>query len=63
MNRALASLRRWLGPSTGEAPAGRWIVVDTKPRDSIPNATACSRSVRVAVDDDGIRLDDSLRSS
>jgi DNA polymerase-3 subunit epsilon len=59
------SLRRWLrrGPAAAdlaEAPTGRWIVVDTETSGLDPERDRLLAIGGVAVDDDGILLDDSF---
>ena len=60
MNSALASLRRWLGRDTAATPAGRWVVVDTETSGLDPEHDRLLAIGAVAVDDDGILLDDSF---
>ena len=62
MSPGIASLFRWLGngarPAT--APLGRWVVVDTETAGLDPDRDPLLAIGGVAVDDDGIRLDDSF---
>jgi len=60
MNSALASLRRWLGRDTTPALTGRWVVVDTETSGLDPEHDRLLAIGAVAVDDDGILLDDSF---
>jgi DNA polymerase III subunit epsilon len=60
MNSALASLRRWLGRDAPATPAGRWVVVDTETSGLDPERDRLLAIGAVAVDDDGILLDDSF---
>ena len=60
MNSALASLRRWLGRDTAPILAGRWVVVDTETSGLDPEHDRLLAIGAVAVDDDGILLDDSF---
>ena len=60
MSSALASLRRWLGRDTAPTPAGRWVVVDTETSGLDPEHDRLLAIGAVAVDDDGILLDDSF---
>ena len=60
MNSALASLRRWLGRDALATPAGRWVVVDTETSGLDPEHDRLLAIGAVAVDDDGILLDDSF---
>ena len=60
MNSALASLRRWLGRDPTATPAGRWVVVDTETSGLDPEHDRLLAIGAVAVDDDGILLDDSF---
>jgi len=64
MNLGLSSLRRWFGGSpadrAGAAPAGRWVVVDTETSGLDPLRDRLLAIGGVAVDDDGILLDDSF---
>ena len=60
MNSALASLRRWLGRDTAPNLAGRWVVVDTETSGLDPEHDRLLAIGAVAVDDDGILLDDSF---
>lgn len=65
MSFGFPSLRRWLrrGPGRGgvaEVPTGRWIVVDTETSGLDPERDRLLAIGAVAVDDDGIRLDDSF---
>lgn len=63
MSAALALLRRWLGGRPKRAPAepsGRWIVVDTETAGLDPQRDRLLAIGAVAVDDEGIRLDDSF---
>jgi DNA polymerase-3 subunit epsilon len=60
MNSPLASLRRWLGSHTAAIPAGRWVVVDTETSGLDPEHDRLLAIGAVAVDDDGILLDDSF---
>jgi DNA polymerase III subunit epsilon len=61
---ALDALRRWLagGPagSSGAAPSGRWVVVDTETSGLDPQRDRLLAVGGVAVDDRGILLDDSF---
>jgi DNA polymerase-3 subunit epsilon len=57
---ALASLRRWLGRGTAPNLAGRWVVVDTETSGLDPEHDRLLAIGAVAVDDDGILLDDSF---
>ena len=57
---ALASLRRWLGRDTAPILAGRWVVVDTETSGLDPEHDRLLAIGAVAVDDDGILLDDSF---
>ena len=57
---ALASLRRWLGRDTAPIVAGRWVVVDTETSGLDPEHDRLLAIGAVAVDDDGILLDDSF---
>jgi DNA polymerase-3 subunit epsilon len=64
MSFGLTSLRRWFGrgpsASDGAAPAGRWIVVDTETSGLDPLRDRLLAIGGVAVDDQGILLDDSF---
>jgi len=64
MSFGLASLQRWLGGRRGqraaEAPTGRWIVVDTETSGLDPARDRLLAIGGVAVDDDGILLNDSF---
>jgi DNA polymerase-3 subunit epsilon len=60
MNSALASLRHWLGRDALATPAGRWVVVDTETSGLDPDHDRLLAIGAVAVDDDGILLDDSF---
>jgi len=64
MSFGLASLQRWLGGRGGQgatpAPTGRWIVVDTETSGLDPERDRLLAIGGVAVDDDGILLDDSF---
>ena len=60
MNSALASLRRWLGRDTAPTLTGRWVVVDTETSGLDPEHDRLLAIGAVAVDDDGISLDDSF---
>ena len=64
MNFALAALRRWLGRRTEKGvaggPTGRWVVVDTETTGLDPGRDQLLAIGAVAVDDDGIQLDDSF---
>ena len=64
MSFGLASLHRWLGSRGGRAaaqtPTGRWIVVDTETSGLDPARDRLLAIGGVAVDDDGIVLDDSF---
>ena len=64
MSFGLASLQRWLGGRRGqraaEAPTGRWIVVDTETSGLDPARDRLLAIGGVAVDDEGIALDDSF---
>jgi DNA polymerase-3 subunit epsilon len=60
MSSALASLRRWLGGDTAATPTGRWVVVDTETSGLDPDHDRLLAIGAVAVDDDGIQLDDSF---
>lgn len=60
MNSALTSLRRWLGRDALATPAGRWVVVDTETSGLDPEHDRLLAIGAVAVDDDGILLDDSF---
>ncbi len=60
MNSPLASLRRWLGRDTAPTQTGRWVVVDTETSGLDPEHDRLLAIGAVAVDDDGILLDDSF---
>jgi len=60
MSSALASLRRWLGRDPAATPAGRWVVVDTETSGLDPEHDRLLAIGAVAVDDDGILLNDSF---
>jgi DNA polymerase-3 subunit epsilon len=60
MNSALASLRRWLGRDAPATPGARWVVVDTETSGLDPEHDRLLAIGAVAVDDDGILLDDSF---
>ena len=60
MNSPLASLRRWLGRDTALNQTGRWVVVDTETSGLDPEHDRLLAIGAVAVDDDGILLDDSF---
>ena len=64
MSFGIASLREWFGGARGEraaaAPTGRWIVVDTETSGLDPERDRLLAIGGVAVDDDGITLDDSF---
>jgi len=64
MNPALASLRRWLGAGSDNrsdgGPADRWIVIDTETSGLDPERDRLLAIGAVAVDGDGIRLEDSF---
>jgi DNA polymerase-3 subunit epsilon len=60
MNSALASLRRWLGRDTASTLTGRWVVIDTETSGLDPERDRLLAIGAVAVDDDGILLDDSF---
>jgi DNA polymerase III subunit epsilon len=60
MNFALAWLRRWLGSDTAATPLGRWVVVDTETSGLDPERDRLLAIGGVAVNDDGIWLDDSF---
>jgi len=62
MNFGLASLRRWLGRDAAATPAGRWVVVDTETSGLDPERDRLLAIGAVAVDDDGILLDDSFET-
>jgi len=57
---ALASLLRRLGRDTAPPPPGRWVVVDTETSGLDPERDRLLAIGAVAVDDDGILLDDSF---
>jgi DNA polymerase III subunit epsilon len=60
MSLGLSSLRRWLGRGTALTPTGRWVVVDTETSGLDPERDRLLAIGAVAVDDDGILLDDSF---
>ena len=60
MNSPLASLRRWLSGDTAPTLEGRWVVVDTETSGLDPEHDRLLAIGAVAVDDDGISLDDSF---
>ncbi len=64
MSFGLASLRGWFGGARdgrrAAAPAGRWIVVDTETSGLDPERDRLLAIGGVAVDDDGILIDDSF---
>jgi DNA polymerase-3 subunit epsilon len=64
MSFGIASLREWFGGARGErpaaAPTGRWIVVDTETSGLDPERDRLLAIGGVAVDDEGIALDDSF---
>jgi len=62
MNFGLASLRRRLGWGMARPPTGRWVVVDTETSGLDPERDRLLAIGAVAVDDDGILLDDSFET-
>ncbi len=63
MNATLAALRHWLGGHASRANAGsaeRWVVVDTETAGLDPQRDRLLAIGAIAVDDAGIRLDDSF---
>lgn len=62
MSPGIASFVRWLrrGPGAPPAPTGRWVVVDTETAGLDAQRDPLLAIGGVAVDDDGIRLDDSF---
>ena len=64
MSFGLASLRRWLGAASDArddgAPTTRWVVIDTETSGLDPERDRLLAIGAVAVDDDGIRLEDSF---
>ena len=64
MNFGIASLRRWLAGAARQdvraAAAERWVVIDTETAGLDPDRDPLLAIVGVAVDGDGIRLDDSF---
>lgn len=62
MNRSFASLIRWLrgGTRPPAGPVGRWVVIDTETAGLDAARDPLLAIGGVAVDDDGIRIDDSF---
>ncbi len=56
----IASLLRWFGRRPRAGPAGRWVVVDTETAGLDPDRDPLLAIGGVAVDDEGIRVDDSF---
>jgi DNA polymerase-3 subunit epsilon len=56
----MASLLRWFGRRPRAEPVGRWVVVDTETAGLDPDRDPLLAIGGVAVDDEGIRIDDSF---